>query len=367
MITLLLLSACGNKDADTSDTTASSAVLATYNTGLAVNFVPYAEERRDAVAEAVAGLDADVVCLQEVWQDEDIDAILAATADTFPNSYYEKTEEAAGEGTEASCTEEETTPLKDCALDNCADSEDLTGCVFTYCSGEFDKLSDECKECAAANIGLEDIEAIVEACLTGSAAYSWGGHNGLLLLSRDTLADTELLMMESWLVQRAALYARAGEVQVACTHLAADLPEPDYTSDFASSYEEEQAQQITTLLAWMEDRIGTEPAALLGDFNTGPELSGGITAELPANWQLLVDAGWADANVDQADPFCTWCPDNTLQSGADAKTIDHILLRNSTGSEPLRLLDTTAAIETDAGTEQMPLSDHYGMSSRSSW
>jgi hypothetical protein len=47
------------------------ASFATYNAGLARGFVDYAGARTQPVADAVARLDSDVVCLQEVWLYED--------------------------------------------------------------------------------------------------------------------------------------------------------------------------------------------------------------------------------------------------------------------------------------------------------
>ena len=41
--------------------------LTTYNAGLAHTFVKYATERVEKVAEGLAQLDSDVICLQEVW------------------------------------------------------------------------------------------------------------------------------------------------------------------------------------------------------------------------------------------------------------------------------------------------------------
>ena len=63
LVFLVLSSAC---------TTSPSAVVVTYNVGLARGFVDYADQRAEPVAAAVAALDADVVCLQEVWLREEV-------------------------------------------------------------------------------------------------------------------------------------------------------------------------------------------------------------------------------------------------------------------------------------------------------
>ncbi|MEM6954419.1 MAG: endonuclease/exonuclease/phosphatase family protein, partial [Myxococcota bacterium] len=63
--TLLLTLACG------SDSDPVELRVETYNLGLAGAFVPNEAVRRAPVIEAVANLDADIVCLQEVWEQSD--------------------------------------------------------------------------------------------------------------------------------------------------------------------------------------------------------------------------------------------------------------------------------------------------------
>lgn len=57
LVLFFLLSACSASGPE---------VLTTYNAGLAIGFVPGAEDRAPATAAAIGALDADVVCLQEV-------------------------------------------------------------------------------------------------------------------------------------------------------------------------------------------------------------------------------------------------------------------------------------------------------------
>ena len=54
--------------------------IATFNAGL-LDTVGWVPERRPLVNEAVAALDADVVCMQEVWQDADWDALVESNED----------------------------------------------------------------------------------------------------------------------------------------------------------------------------------------------------------------------------------------------------------------------------------------------
>ncbi len=64
--------------------------VVTYNLGLAHTFVPLAEERLPELGKALANSDADILCLQEVWEKKDRKKIAKAVEKTFPNVYFEK-------------------------------------------------------------------------------------------------------------------------------------------------------------------------------------------------------------------------------------------------------------------------------------
>ena len=59
--------------------------IVTYNTGLLRGGVPYAAERVDLVADAVANIDADVISLQELWSDADRATVLDSATGRFPH------------------------------------------------------------------------------------------------------------------------------------------------------------------------------------------------------------------------------------------------------------------------------------------
>ena len=81
-IALALAAAIGCSD-DAAPTTTTFTVDS-LNVGLAGAFIPFEPQRRAAIGPAIATLDSDVVCLQEVWQESDKDAIVAATRSRFP-------------------------------------------------------------------------------------------------------------------------------------------------------------------------------------------------------------------------------------------------------------------------------------------
>jgi len=56
----------------------------TFNAGLARGAVALAEQRRAHIIEALGKQSADVVCLQEVWTDDDAGAIQDALRGSYP-------------------------------------------------------------------------------------------------------------------------------------------------------------------------------------------------------------------------------------------------------------------------------------------
>jgi len=357
-----------NSSNNNSNNAVGRASFATYNVGLAVGFVPLAEERKQAVINAIPDIDADVLCLQEVWLDQaegvwsqdTIDGIIAASSSAFPHNYYVITED---EGEGAGCTEEEAAPLVACANEHCSDvpPADLAGCILPNCGDEFGAVSTECSACLVGQLGntFEDIQA---ACVGGtqSAFYS-NGHSGLLLLSKHPLSATFHEKMGAVQVSRSLLAANTtipdvGNVRVYCTHLTADITGVSYPGDDFPSYEAEQKVQVERLIAL----VGAEtlPTVVLGDFNTGPATNQ-LDAELPANYQLFVDAGWVNIYVDFEDAECTYCSGNTLVGNSGDKVIDHVFLSGATPVEPSAAIIFSETVSIDGQTTH--LSDHYGV------
>ena len=272
ILCVLLMTACSGE-----------ATVATYNVGLARGFVPYADERLDAAAAAIASIDADAVCIQEAWLRQDdqfnwttqyIDVLSDAASDAFPYATWQRTKNT-GEAT--SCTPEEAAVLEECALEYCGDVSqgELADCALTYCGDLFNASSVGCQSCVAANIG-NPIEVIMATCVGGSGSAAYDGHNGLLLLTKKEPIATHHIQFPSALTTRSALHAQVkvgglGEADVFCTHLAADLSSIlAYPGTEYGSYIEEQSAQIGLLLGFIDDHATTEHTLLMGDMNTGP-------------------------------------------------------------------------------------------------
>lgn len=354
--------------------------FATYNAGLAIGFVDYASQRQPEIVSALALEKADVICMQEVWNQEQIDAIINGTKEVYPYSYYEITDGSNGEeeeeSTEASCTKEETDPLAACVDTNCdgVEPENIGSCVMTYCTEEFLGLSQSCSDCAVSELG-KPVEEIIGNCTT-SAGGSWAydGHNGLLMLSKIPFAKKEFMTFDSYLNVRSVLHTtletdQFGSMELFCTHLTANLSKVNYAGDY-ESWEGERAVQIDELLKYVEDKSGkTRPSVVMGDMNCGPETDN-VNAEYADNYTKFVDGGLRAPYVEYELSPCTWCGSNPLiDGGADAggedSIIDHVMFKympETASYATDRIMDQAITITDDEDAEiETRLSDHYGV------
>lgn len=340
--------------------------FATFNAGLARNFVLYAEERVQAVVEAVAAVPADVLCLQEVWEEADFTAVIEGAKGTFPYAYMEDTF-VENSGVPA-CTEDETTPLVECVYEFCTDNPDLTGCVMDNCLDPFLAVSKPCSDCLVANIGKPTVDEIAGACLTGSASLVWDGRNGLVLLSKYPLNNLKHFELDFYIMNRSVLYATIGEgdamVHLFCTHLSTYLAEVEYNGKY-DSWEAEQAAQIGQILEFMDSEAADAPAVLMGDMNCSPEIAPAIDGDNPENFQQYIDGGLQGPYLDGEAPECTWCAENTL-TDADTKNriLDHVLLDNfgdwTAEFQGERIVDEPVEIMIDGEAAMHSVSDHFG-------
>jgi endonuclease/exonuclease/phosphatase family metal-dependent hydrolase len=332
--------------------------------GLAPGYVPYAAERREPVVAAVTTSTADVICLQEVWFDEDREYVLSQLAESYPHQYSQF--EEVESGGDPACTPEEGGPLMECATAaECDSATDLGQCVLTNCVTEYSALGPDCQQCLAANLGLGNMDDIFVACTSGSTEWLYEGRHGAVLLSKQPMTNTQLIPLNSWLIVRPALYAEIDGAQILCTHMSTELG-VDYGGDF-ESYEAEHKDQMDTLIAAMDTNNLGGPQIISGDFNAGPAV-GDLTGEWADNYSAVDTAGYTDANCAADVPFCTWCEANLISNDPVNSAIDHIVVRQASTSAPQRLYDGSITIESETdGTVEVSLSDHFGMQVDVTW
>ncbi len=353
--------------------------LVTFNTALGVGLAEYPEQRLPAIAEALAELSADVLCLQEAWQLRQAEALVAALAETYPHAYYSVAAGTRDGEAGPACDEYETELLQSCLEDSCHDVEPsgLAVCAVTHCQDEFTSVSSACQDCIVANQD-QGVSAILSACgATDGNPAVYENQNGLVLLSRWPLTDPGLAVFDSALGDRGVLSARVETADgpaftVHCTHLAATLGDVPYTGSHGS-WDEERRFQIDQLLdVAAEDEEGSV-SVLLGDMNCGPETDR-IDPEDPESFARFEKAGYVDPYLAESAPRCTWCSDNSFID-ADPSTstdslIDHVLLRSPTvelRTTAHRVLDERATIEVEGESVTTNLSDHYGVQVGLTW
>jgi endonuclease/exonuclease/phosphatase family metal-dependent hydrolase len=353
--------------------------VATYNAGLAVGVLKYADERAAMVAQTLAKEDVDLLCVQEFWLEDHWRMLAQATAKKLPNTHRLPPEKKGG-----LCDEAEVAPLASCATASCghAAQHEIATCLLGSCGGEITKISAECFRCLAANPRGKP-EEIVRACVAppqkeklpaagargGPEAFRvYAGSTGTGILTNAEILERDALTLPSVLDRRAVLYAKLatpiGELHAFCTHLTANLagvPHPG-----KASWRRDQSAQIDALLAFVEKKAAGRPALILGDLNTGPAIAPAISPSLPDHYARLVQSGFLNPYAAQRDVQCTYCFDNPLEGGRGTRgvLIDHVLLRNFegqvlTGAQIMRPLVT---VQPAGKPVRIGLSDHYGVS-----
>ena len=414
-LTALTTASCGESD--------SGVTIDTFNVALAGRFVEYEDERRTPLTEAIAEMDSDIVCLQEVFQQSDKDAIQAAAAETFPHavSFPDNLDTEIDDPTDqdgqippgppegfvpcpgdvvpdnatmGESIEDQMNAAIDCVAESCSTTGDDQGqltdltCAVSNCFTTVLPLAtgspqqQQCYACAVTQLPSAKLAEIRETCPSvPNQLLSYEGQNGLMILSRYPLSNAENWVLPgTWtrrVINRATAELPDGKkLDIYCNHLtpifrnAAFVYTGQYGGDGITSeerWEAEQFLQAQKLIDFVERRSGDTPAVILGDLNSGREfVDEGILAEGEPTIELLEDV-FTPAYAPGYRPLCTFCGDNPLVDGEESVWIDHILLYKL-GQEAVRRTERTfdePVIEVGSpdGPQLIPLSDHYGMRS----
>ena len=206
--------------------------IATWNVALARGFDPTVDLRLKSVSEAAAQMPADVVCLQEVWTQQDLDEVKSMLWSTWHDVHFSFEQD---EPYEIPCDAgaDETLDLLDCVAEECADADSLGDCIFMSCLEELNDLDGQCKNCLIANSASDG--DLFETCTTTPASsFIYGGHNGLILAAKFPINNIMFMEFDSHLQKTGVLYGEVLEAQIACTHLNSDYPGIEYAGNFGS-------------------------------------------------------------------------------------------------------------------------------------
>lgn len=351
--------------------------VSTFNTGLLPNFVPLAAERVAPVAAAVATHDADVLCLQEVWQAPDVQIIVGALQRSFPSIYVPPVRQQFASRAPV-CSTGDLEPVASCVLTQCLfGSLGIFECLIGTCHDPLEELAatnPECAEAITAQTGRSALEIsdIQQELFSSTPAglFAFGGSSGLILASKLPLEQVQLIDFFDITTtsRRAAIFATVTKNgtrhRVACTHLQSNLDGLIPYTGAAGSWAGEQRTQAERMLIAAANYGAADPIYLAGDFNCGFGNSGaGVVGELESNCNLFRNAGFSDVASSQLG--CSFCSSNQLNidNSTFAETrdvlLDHVFTANLIFGGVTAERTFTERITVAGG--QTNLSDHFGV------
>jgi endonuclease/exonuclease/phosphatase family metal-dependent hydrolase len=340
--------------------------FATFNTALVAQ-AENVEARLEATGRDLPKLNADVVCLQEVWQPEHVDALVEALKDDYPYAHWSAKASEASYG----CNQTETDSLIGCIDAKCANvaSSGMALCAAANCANEYAAVSKGCQKCVLDNQTLSPATIATNCQSVDPNATAYENQNGLVLLSKNALKSKDLLVLKSSFGDRGVLFARVETellptVDLFCTHLAATLGEVTYAGPYGS-WSGERAVQINELAEFMQvkqqsDQVGV----VMGDMNCGPEADG-VVGEDAAGFESLLEIGLDVPYLEGNDLGCTFCSSNTVTGGNTPDVmIDHVLFSELPKAHVLksqRVLDKPITVKVDGQNVETYHSDHFGV------
>lgn len=370
----LLAVACSEKPCEeTEHIPGQQATLSalTYNTGLGPGLVKYSSLRSPEVLSALEDEPFDILCIQEAWLQEDSDAITALYESQ--GLHVLRADTRGLNETGEVCEPGRLDAVLACVAQECTeeDDEDITLCALKKCRSQLETLVErdvDCAICAATSTGKPPDE-IEEICTTTGSSRIHGGGNGVLLVSKFPLLNTETLNLPASFANRVAQMARielpTGPVEVACTHISANQQLPPLQSEFDWWTAEKEAQ-VQIISDRLKERGGCMPQIFLGDLNTSRE-NGSLVGSSESVIELAECEGFDSPAATWSPPVCSSCAESTFKSDdSDSRLIDHVMVRTGTATTfsataVERTLDWTVMIDDQGKLRETSLSDHFGI------
>ena len=350
--------------------------VATYNLALAHHYIAFAQERRPHLIKAIASVNADLLCLQEVWQASDRQRIKEELKSIYPYQHLTPIQQTLTEKRPACGWRDLFGKGKfiTCMRQHCSqqEGEKSTHCLLNTCGPALKKLRRENQKCSLAlmaQVGKSSLRALFTVLnpFQRAGLFSYEGSNGLLLLSKYPLLKKSLLDLSplSTLTRRGAIAAEVEipnkKIHVFCTHLSANLRKVPYSGNF-QNWSQENKAQLKLLL--QEAQKKALPTLIMGDFNFGPQKKD-LHPVLPDSYRLTENSSFHNVLL-KKNPSCTFCSHNTFNQNSQGKgknnLIDHIYVKNLQTVEAKVILKKKVLIETKEKKKvSTHLSDHFGV------
>jgi hypothetical protein len=325
--------------------------------------------RHDGVVRALGGIDADVACITGVYRESDkalvrdaVQAVLPYSAwvttslDSAPNDPADQNGNVPPAPTAAACAPPDIAPALDtglaCVIANCStipnsDQGYVSGydCMYSKCLSDAAALlaNKRCFNCAFEQIEDKTIAQMKSECTTDpKAQFALEGQNGIVLLSKQPLANPELYVLPSTYGRRGILRAsittpKGSDVDVYCAELTGlyqGLTNP-YSGDYGEGdtgdegWVNENAYQVQQMLSWVEAKSPNAFAVVLGNIRGSVEVD-------DASGKAIVVGNNGDEAIKSIEskltpsvaagypPACTECPENGWNANVDPTWGIHI-------------------------------------------
>jgi hypothetical protein len=385
----------------------SSLVCDVWNVGLYGAFAPEESARRPLIYQQIPSRPSDVMCLTSVSRKSDRDAIAkAAKAGGFLYSYAIDTNldtpaddpaDASGalpaKPTAPPCGGTVDPKLVDaayrCMIDSC---NELPGNPAGAIGGGTDCIATKCAAQLIPLLGGSPAEMGCFDCLIGYVVsytpygenqtscttdlrvpYAFHGEAPSLILSKHPLKLTESFVLPSWSWRRVALHAQLelepgkAPIDYYCAQLTPILSQEPYVGPYSPyhdtrGWEDEQALEVSKLIAWIKRTSAGRPAVVSGDWESSIAFDGtDLVAQNPRVGDALA-AAFALALPARQKPQCNYCSSAFNGDVSPQWLVRTYLLGfpdGATQSASRFFTDTPVPLSTGA---LGPLSDSFGFS-----
>lgn len=335
--------------------------------------------RREALIQELRRLDADVVCLQEVWIGQDVERITSELFDVYSHTYSKIHNPGRFGGnvpsqsgpSMAPCNYHDAMNFAKCAMRNkCIKKKYTDGqlyfCLNIHCNIEYKRLSQKCMTCVTScSSRTFKLKKIYRNCIgNGLPAINMRTLNepGILLLSKRPLLNAKYTDFHPYtkeFIERGYIEADTYDFgKVVCTHTTNNM-EDYFEIELSrmgafSNYVEQGHSERTELI---ETFGNSYPIIIAGDFNTGDSFGPLINSDLPQEFRYL--ARYFDVTPVKTCTLC-WPHENiynTLSKATLNTVVDHVFYKGHKVVAMSRVITPEYAVLFDT----LPLSDHYGV------